>query len=86
MLAEIFGAEVFLAAADALLLVFVVIAGRLADEALPVDPDFAGPFALVLCDAAEPPVSASATAGIANIAAPKPNVMADAPTQLAILR
>jgi hypothetical protein len=31
----------------------------------------------------EPPASAEATAGIAAIAAPKPNVMADAPTQLA---
>ncbi|OYN80251.1 hypothetical protein CG716_08845 [Mycolicibacterium sphagni] len=65
-----------------------VTADRL-DEALLVAPgDVAWDVEVPLCDEVldgdEAPVSAEATAGIAKTAAPRPNVIADAPTQLAM--
>jgi hypothetical protein len=65
----------------------VVAPGRRDAEVLPADAGDLAWLVVPLCDelfdADDPPVSAEATDGIETIAAPKPKVMADAPTQLA---
>jgi hypothetical protein len=82
-------ADVELAAAVLLTVLRLEVAADRLDVALPVDAgDFACPVEEALCEEApdpeEGPVSAEATAGIAKTAAPRPSVIADAPTQLAM--